>query len=99
MASEMSSMSKKGASQQALHKVFFDYFVENAMNRNKKFPKFSDKIMIYKNLKIPKQLSQNLTSEIENYGMEFCREFTKRGYFKAISYEVKENNVLQIYIQ
>jgi hypothetical protein len=82
-----------------LHRIFFEYFIENAMNRRPVIPSFTDKTITFNKLIIPKQNSGNITSEIENYGMELVREFTKRNYFNSIDYHVESNEILKIYIK
>jgi hypothetical protein len=83
----------------SLNKVFFEYFVENAMNRTPIFPIYTEQTITFNKLIIPKQNSGNITSEIENYGMELVREFTKRNYFNSIDYHVESNEILKIYIK
>jgi len=100
---ELDSLSKitsksKINKQEPLHKTFYDYFVENALNKRKEPPKYTDKIIVFEHLIIPKQNSKNITSEIENYGMEFVREFTKRQYFELVDYEVVDEKTLKIMI-
>lgn len=93
------TFSNKFGNNNPLHLIFTEYFVENDGNYKRTFPENLGRSIVFRNIYIPKQSTQNLTSEIENFGLEIVRDFTRRNYFKSIDYQVESPNKLKIIIK